>query len=86
LLSIQISGYVTLGLSCLIYDVAYLEHDYGIFHVRGGLNRISAAMANVIQEAGGEIHLNVEIQSLVIDQGVVKGVKLQSGEKCLAMK
>ncbi|MDD1621837.1 MAG: phytoene desaturase family protein [Methylococcaceae bacterium] len=59
----------------------YLEHEYGIYHVKGGLNRIAAAMAKVIQEAGGEIHLNQEIQSLVIEQGVVKGVKLQSGEE-----
>jgi len=61
----------------------YLEHEYGIYHVKGGLNRIAAAMARVIQEAGGEITLNAEIQSLVVEQGVVKGVKLQSGEEIL---
>ena len=59
----------------------YLEHDYGIYHVKGGLNRIAAAMAKVIQEAGGEIHLGEEIQSLIIEQGVVKGVRLQNGEE-----
>lgn len=61
----------------------YLEHEYGIYHVKGGLNRIAAAMARVIQEAGGEITLDAEIQSLVVEQGVVKGVKLQSGEEIL---
>lgn len=62
----------------------YLEHEYGIYHVKGGLNRIAAAMAKVIQENAGEIHLNQEIKSLVIDQGVVKGVTLPSGEQVLA--
>jgi phytoene desaturase len=62
----------------------YLEHEYGIYHVKGGLNRIAAAMAKVIEEAGGEIHLDAEIQSLVVDQGVVKGVRLQNGEQVLA--
>jgi phytoene desaturase len=57
----------------------YLEHEYGIYHVKGGLHRISAAMAQVIEAAGGKIHLNTEIQSLLIDQGQVKGVKLPNG-------
>jgi phytoene desaturase len=62
----------------------YLEHDYGLFHVKGGLNKIAAAMAQVIQEQGGDIRLNTEVQSLVIEQGVVKGVKLQNGEEVFA--
>jgi phytoene desaturase len=43
----------------------YLEHDYGIYHVKGGLNRIAAAMAKVILENGGVIHTGSEIQSLL---------------------
>jgi len=57
----------------------YLEHEYGIYHVKGGLNRIAAAMAQVIAENGGEIHLNSEIESLIIENGAAKGVKLQHG-------
>jgi phytoene desaturase len=57
----------------------YLEHDYGIYHVKGGLNQIAAAMAEVIKESGGEIHLNSEIEQLIIEQGSVKGVKLNNG-------
>ncbi len=57
----------------------YLEHDYGIYHVGGGLNRIASAMAEVIHENGGEIHLNSEIESLLLEQGSVKGVKLKNG-------
>lgn len=59
----------------------YLEHDYGIYHVKGGLNRIATAMAKVVQEAGGEIHLGSQVQSLVINNSIVKGIKLQSGEE-----
>jgi len=62
----------------------YLEHEYGIYHVKGGLNRIAAAMAKVIEESGGDIHLNTEIESLVIDQGIVKGIKLPNGEEVFA--
>lgn len=61
-----------------------LEHEYGIYHVKGGLNKIAAAMAKVITEQGGEIHTNTAIESLIIDNKVVKGVRLADGSEVLA--
>ena len=62
----------------------YLEHEYGIYHVVGGLNRIAAAMAEVITEFGGEIHCNNGVSSLITEAGSVKGVLLENGETILA--
>jgi phytoene desaturase len=59
----------------------YLEHDYGIYHVEGGLNRIAGAMAKVIEETGGRIHTDTAVQSLIIENGIAKGVKLENGEE-----
>lgn len=59
--------------------LAYLEHEYGIYHVKGGLNKIAAAMAKVIAEQGGAIHTNSPVEALVIEDKVVKGVRLQDG-------
>ena len=59
----------------------YLEHEYGIYHVNGGLFQISNAMAKVIEEQGGSIHTDSEIDSLIIENKVVKGVKLANGEQ-----
>jgi phytoene desaturase len=59
----------------------YMEHEYGIYHVAGGLNRIAAAMAQVVQECGGEIHTSTGVESLLIENGAVKGVKLDNGEE-----
>jgi phytoene desaturase len=59
----------------------YLEHDYGIYHVKGGLNRIAAAMAEVIRENGGVIHTGSEIQSLIVEDQCVKGVRLKDGSE-----
>lgn len=59
----------------------YLEHDYGIYHVTGGLNRIATSMAEVIKEFGGEIHTNAPVQSLIIENKEVKGVRLENGEQ-----
>lgn len=62
----------------------YLEHDYGIYHVKGGLNQISQAMAKVILESGGEIHLNAQVDRLLLDQKKVKGVQLACGTQIMA--
>ena len=59
--------------------LSYLEHEFGIYHVKGGLNRIAAAMAKVITEQGGTIHTGTPIESLIIENKVVKGVRLADG-------
>jgi len=59
----------------------YVEHQYGIYHVIGGLNRISAAMARVIGEQGGTIHTGTPIESLLVAGKTVKGVRLSGGEE-----
>lgn len=64
--------------------LSYLEHRYGIYHVKGGLNRISSAMATVVEEQGGSIHSGVEVKSLLIDNKVVKGIRLQDGTEVTA--
>ena len=64
--------------------LSYLEHEYGIYHVTGGLNRIADAMAAVIEEQGGEIHTASPISSLIIENRRVKGVKLENGNAVYA--
>ncbi len=38
--------------------LSFMEHAYGVFHPVGGVNQLSKAMAKVVQEHGGAIHLN----------------------------
>jgi phytoene desaturase len=64
--------------------LSYLEHEYGIYHVKGGLNQIATAMAKVIGEQGGEIHTNTPVQSLLLDGKIAKGVRLQDGREIAA--
>lgn len=60
--------------------LSFIEHRYGIFHVIGGLNRISRSMAEVIQEQGGKILTDTPVRELVLDGKKVTGVRLDSGE------
>jgi len=62
----------------------YVEHEYGIFHVIGGLNQISWAMAKVIEEHGGKIRTSTPVKSLWVEGRAVRGVRLESGESIAA--
>jgi phytoene desaturase len=62
----------------------YIEHEFGIFHVQGGLSEISRAMAKVAEEHGAVIHLNAPVKELIVERGCVKGVLLQNGKKVIA--
>ncbi len=59
--------------------VAFIEHKWGIYHIIGGLNKISAAMAKVFMEEGGTLKLNTPVKSLINKGRSVKGVELADG-------
>lgn len=48
------------------------------------LPQIITAMRETIQNAGGEVHFDAKVTSLLVDFGKIKGVQLQNGEKLLA--
>lgn len=61
--------------------LSYIEFRYGIFHVQGGLCRISEAMAKLVNEFGGEIRLNSPVRQILHQGRRMTGVELESGEK-----
>ena len=60
--------------------LSYLEYRYGIYHVQGGLCRISDGMAEVFKEHGGTLRLNSPVKELRFDGSRVSGVMLEDGE------
>lgn len=62
----------------------YIEHAFGIWHVEGGLSEISHAMAKVIEEKGGKIHLNMPVKELLLDGKRAVGVVLENGKQMIA--
>lgn len=64
--------------------ISYIEHGGGIYHVRGGLNKLTEKMAEVFVEDGGNLVLNNGVKELIIENGVAKGVKLSNGSTELA--
>ena len=57
----------------------YIEHEFGIFHVRGGLSEISRAMAEQAVRNGAQIHLSTPVQQLIVKDGQARGVVLADG-------
>lgn len=61
----------------------YIEHEYGVFHVEGGLNALSTAMAEVAQKNGVTIHLNAPVEEILVQNSVAKGIRV-AGEEIVA--
>ena len=53
-------------------------------YVRGGMGRITQALAQSLRDAGGEIRRNAAVLQILRDNGRVAGVVLGSGEEVLA--
>lgn len=65
--------------------LSYIEHAYGVYHVKGGLNSLTAAMAKAAREEGAVIHTNNGVKELLITQDKrVYGLLLEDGRKVMA--
>lgn len=61
--------------------LSFIEHYGGIYHIQGGLNRLSHAMAKVVKEEGGNIHLNKTVDEIIIENGKAVGIRLENGDE-----
>jgi len=51
----------------------------GVFYPKGGMGRISETIAKSFQQAGGEIHLQIEGEKIFLRNGKVEGVLTHDG-------
>jgi phytoene desaturase len=59
--------------------VAYLEKQFGVHYAMGGLAGMAKAMARVIEEQGGALLMNTEVDEIVLHRESVRSVRLKSG-------
>ena len=59
----------------------FIEHEYGIYHVEGGLNAISQAIAKVVREENGVIHTDMAVRRIIVENREACGVELSSGDR-----
>lgn len=60
--------------------LSYTEYKFGIYHVQGGLCKISEAMARVVGEHGGKIRLSAGVKEMKFQGSRVIGVETDDGE------
>lgn len=61
--------------------LSFLEHRYGLFYPRGGVNAVFEAMAKVITEHGGSVHTSTAVERVLTRNGQATGVLLENGEQ-----
>jgi len=61
--------------------IPFVEHEYGIYHVIGGLNQISKAMAQIVKEENGAVITDQKVKKIETSGNEVTGVQLQDGKK-----
>lgn len=61
--------------------IPYTEHAHGIYHVQGGLCRISDAFFQVATEGGARVFTSTPVKRVLTKEGRAVGVELQDGEK-----
>lgn len=61
--------------------IPYIEHAYGIFHVTGGLSRISEAMSEVAVRNGAVVQCARPVKRVLVKGRKAVGVELEDGEK-----
>ena len=59
--------------------ISFVEHEFGVYHVIGGLNQISQAMAKVVKEEGGKVKTGTAVEKLMTSGLKVTGVQLEDG-------
>jgi len=64
--------------------IPFVEHSFGIHHVKGGLHVISQAMSKVFAEHGGILRLNSPVERILTENRTARGVVLAGGEEVRA--
>src|SRR5690606_30634231 len=60
--------------------IHYLEREWGVHYAIGGTGAIVKALVNLIEDLGGKVHLNAEVDEILTNGRKVEGIRLKSGE------
>ena len=60
--------------------IHYLEREWGVHYALGGTGAIVNAFEKLITEQGGKIHLETEVDEILVTNGKATGVRLGNGE------
>lgn len=59
--------------------IHFLEREWGVHYAMGGTGAIVQALGKLIEEQGGTIHFNSEVDEILVDGQTAKGIRLKDG-------
>ncbi|MCH8566893.1 MAG: phytoene desaturase [Balneolales bacterium] len=59
--------------------IHYLEREWGVHYAMGGTGALVSAMVQLIEDLGGKVHLNTEVDEILIENKKAKGLRLKNG-------
>jgi phytoene desaturase len=61
--------------------IHYLEREWGVWYTMGGTSSAIDGFAKLLEELGGKIHLNAEVEEILVDEPTrrVTGIRLADG-------
>ena len=60
--------------------ISYLEQHHGVFSAMGGTGALVKAMVSLMESQGAVLRCNSEVEEILVEEGVARGVRLASGE------
>ena len=73
--------FTTTAYYCL---VGHLERLHGVHYAMGGTGAIVAALVRLIEDQGGTLRLNAEVEQITVENGRATGLRLAGGERIAA--
>lgn len=59
--------------------IHYLEREWGIHYALGGTGAIVAGLGRLLEELGVTVHLNAEVDEILVEEGRTAGIRLGDG-------
>jgi phytoene desaturase len=59
--------------------IHYLEREWGVFYAMGGTGAIVEGLCKLFEELGGKIHLNAEVDEIVVEKRKTSGIRMKDG-------
>jgi phytoene desaturase len=73
-----------LNAASLYVLIHYLEREWGVHYAMGGTGSIVNAFGRLFEELGGQVHLETEVDEIVVKNGKAVGVRLADGSEYAA--
>lgn len=61
--------------------IAYLERKWGVHFPIGGTGALVQGLLGLIEEQGGSLRLDADVEEVIVESGRARGVRLRNGEE-----